>query len=746
MSTGNEFASITAKKLLGFVDFNAYLLRYLQSSSQEATKRLFIQGAFEERMPLSSPGADQLRVDLKPTLLDGLVHDGAGHLLDLEQVVRTATFENVMGQTYEVGARYIEYPREIRINPRTGKPEYDRFVEGIGVDAEPDDVFVGVGTITFGIDPLFEDGVARGDHTGRLVRVFRTVPGDIATTEAVAIEECTVYYDGANKIDTVGNLGQTTPETSSSFYRVQLIGLTVLRDTATNRPSELPDEVFFIGTVDGNGGTPSAFDITGQKVIQSQAADQITVEALANWADGTTNPDDDLQAVLEKIVTDLTSTSGDRGAAKLTAPALADWADATTNPADILSDTLKKIVTDLTSTTGDRGAGKLTAAARANWADLTTNPVATLAAALAKIVTDLTSTAGSRGAGKLTAPVLSGVAYAVPASRLDNSLFSILSAVNVEHTYRVLDALLDFQLVDTAVSENLRDVAIANGTIVMVGDNATILTSVDGGISWAAGTPDAGFSGTFFGITNRGGNTWIAVGESGEVQTSTDGLTWVRRHTTGNDLHAVANGPQLVAVGDGVCLISVDGGTSWSGGGALPGGGGTNYDAVIYNDPAGLFVATGKTGNAATSLAYSATGAAWTAVNVGIDDVYSLIDGRDRGIVVMGTGGSAFSTDGISYTTDGFGDGYTALFTGNEFIALQVAGSTAQVSYDGTNWGDIITTCFAIPQSTQLRVLEDVFVLGVGPGASNARVAFAPALNAGGVRGYYRSRRWTAPT
>lgn len=78
------------------------------------------------------------------------------------------------------------------------------------------------------------------------------------------------------------------------------------------------------------------------------------------------------------------------------------WADSTTNPAATVEAQLDKIISDLTSTTGTRGAGKLTAPARGNWADSTTNPATTLDAAIAKIVTDLASAGGLNKIGKLT--------------------------------------------------------------------------------------------------------------------------------------------------------------------------------------------------------------------------------------------------------------------------------------------------------------------------------------------------------
>lgn len=313
MTTGSEFVHITDKKLLGFQDFGSRFFDYLRENIRDAVDRLFIQGSFTEKVPLSSPGTDQVQIDLKPTEGDGVVHDGYGNIIDLEQIDRTAYFDNLTGTTYEVGAAYIEYPEEIRINPNTGKPEYDRYVDGVGVQAEPDSVTDNGSNITFQVDSLFEQGVSVADHTGRIVRVFKKQLADGATSAAIAIETCTVFYGGGqNQITTTGSLGQTSVSTTASDYYVQLVGIIVLKDTATNRPTQSPDSVFFAGTVAGNtGATPTVFNITNQNRIDAQSASSMaftpyTGAAPISWALSSS----DVQSALEEIVNDLTSTGG----------------------------------------------------------------------------------------------------------------------------------------------------------------------------------------------------------------------------------------------------------------------------------------------------------------------------------------------------------------------------------------------------------------------------------------------------
>jgi hypothetical protein len=567
MPTGSDFALVTDKKLLGVRDFDLWMLKYLSDRTSQAVKRLFIQGAFLERLPLSSPGAGRVRADLKPTELDGMAHDGSGRLLDLEEIDRVAYFPNVNGQTYEVGAAYIEYPVGIRTNPRTGKFEYDHMREGIGVAATPDSVAVGVSTLTFVVDSLFEQGITPGNHAGRQVRVFLSVPGDAATSEAVAIETCTVFYSGGhNKITTTGLLGQTSASATASAYLVQLIGLTVLANGASNRPSQLPESVFFLGTVLGNAGTPVTFDITGQQIIQSQSADFVTVSPLPDWADGTTNPGGTVQASLEKIITDLTSDD------------LPAWADGTTNPATQLRLQLAKLVTDLTSTTGAGGTGKI-----------------------------------------YGVDLAGGSPYAMGSSSLVLQLAALQTSLNETAVFNErrseFEAIRSLEVVYTDVGGGaFRDIAThfngddPNDYIVQmlaVGDTNTIARFTPGQ-QWLSVTPDAAFSAGFNAVA-YGAIGFALVGNAGEIQSYISGAM-TRRLNGGNILRDVAyKGGTYCAVGDSGDVWTSTNLTAWTQRTGAVGMTTENYLAIETNGT--LFVVMTASGKVMTSP----DGITWTA-------------------------------------------------------------------------------------------------------------------------------------
>jgi hypothetical protein len=674
MPTGADFALVTDKKLLGVRDFDLWLLKYLRDYIGQGVKRLFIQGSFQERMPLSSSSPNFIDVELKPTYNDGFAHDGSGHILDLgvDDELREVAFANVSGQTYEVGASYVEYPVGIRTNPRTGRFEYDRMREGIGVQASPDSMTVDPSTLTFVVDALFEQGVTVGDHTNRAVRVFRLAPGDAASDESIAIETCTVFYDGQNKITTSGQLGQTAPSNDEDVYVVQLIGVTVLMNTATNAPSQLPQSVFFIGTVEGNGGTPDTFDITGQQVIEAQSADMITVDplpdwfdsdnnpggtlqdvlekiitdlatvqtgdlstagsqkiaslALDDWFDGTTNPEDSVQAQLSKIVSDLGGVFNDGdivGAQKISAGALANWADGTTNDFGSVQTVLAGIVAALVSVTGQRGAGKITAPALPDWADGTTNPAARVDEALAKVVTDLTSLVDAGGTAKIAGIEITGEPYTMGAGPLLIQLAGLLTGLNETAVYNErrteFEALRNVNLVYTdAGGGSFRDIAAQhNGgdpnefieQMIAVGDGNTI-ARFSPGQNWLSVSPDAGFNSGFNSVA-QGGSVFVIVGNSGEIQSGTGG-TFTRRKNGGNSLRAVAYmGGTFCAVGDSGDIWTSPTGTTWTQRTGAAGTTAQNYVGIATDGSQFVVLVGNNTGQTAKVMT-SPDGVTWT--------------------------------------------------------------------------------------------------------------------------------------
>ena len=71
-------------------------------------------------------------------------------------------------------------------------------------------------------------------------------------------------------------------------------------------------------------------------------------------------------------------------------------------------------------------------------------------------------------------------------------------------------------------TNNLNDITYGNSTFVAVGNSGNILTSSDG-TSWDNRT--SGTSNDLYGVTYEN-STYVATGENGTILTSSDGITW----------------------------------------------------------------------------------------------------------------------------------------------------------------------------------------------------------------------------
>ena len=178
--------------------------------------------------------------------------------------------------------------------------------------------------------------------------------------------------------------------------------------------------------------------------------------------------------------------------------------------------------------------------------------------------------------------------------------------VGYSGTIATIDSAGVLSTVSPLTPYGLSGVAVAGSTYVAVGDNGTVITSLNSGATWQTVTAATGetlldveygngmwMAGGYFGalITSPDGVNWtdasgsfshiyditygdgkfVAHGGSGTLMASTDGLTWKEFHVTDSYLPAgvYAEGRFTVAGGDGVILQSL----SSSGGGGGGGGG-----------------------------------------------------------------------------------------------------------------------------------------------------------------------------
>lgn len=259
MSTSDKYVNITQNKILGYSDFQTRLLSYLKKETNDALAQVWDGPVVHDvALTMAGNGANKFQINGSSRASDGL-----GNFIDIANatVKSSINFQNTNGVTYHVAMTYTVVPEEIDVNPRTGNPDYRSFKEEVGISNLPDSVADnGDGTITFIVDSVTEASVT---NAGRQVLVYKIVPDKGASTVAIAMETCTVAWDGSNnKITTVASLGQTTISTDSNDYIVVLLGPVVKRYT------DLSNTVgyVYVGSITGNGGTPATFNYANQQL------------------------------------------------------------------------------------------------------------------------------------------------------------------------------------------------------------------------------------------------------------------------------------------------------------------------------------------------------------------------------------------------------------------------------------------------------------------------------------------------
>lgn len=200
----------------------------------------------------------------------------------------------------------------------------------------------------------------------------------------------------------------------------------------------------------------------------------------------------------------------------------------------------------------------------------------------------------------------------------------------------------------------VRDVAFSNNQFVAVGDSGTVLTSTDG-MSWSpatvSGAPD-------FRYATHDGTVWMAVstnsasGKDETIWTSTNGTSWTQHGNLGFDVYGVAGkAGTLYAVGwYGGIEYSLDHGLTWQSA-ATPGSSRWSTGSIAIA-PDGTFLVTGKAmdeSGTPQALLVSTNGTEWTRSSAGTTfawDVQALVYGFGR-FLASADGGVIRTSNGI---------------------------------------------------------------------------------------------------
>ena len=153
-----------------------------------------------------------------------------------------------------------------------------------------------------------------------------------------------------------------------------------------------------------------------------------------------------------------------------------------------------------------------------------------------------------------------------------------------------------WRAVASPTTDRLEDVVFANGRFVAVGESGTILVSTDG-LNWFNQTrgPNHDLDGLAV-----GNGLAVAVGKNGTILSSTDGSSWTQAQAAALDvgLHGVAFGQnKWVAVGDSTNIFTSTNGLDWEA--HWPGFEFNYLKSVHYAN--GLWVAAGVYGEILTS-------------------------------------------------------------------------------------------------------------------------------------------------
>lgn len=240
---------------------------------------------------------------------------------------------------------------------------------------------------------------------------------------------------------------------------------------------------------------------------------------------------------------------------------------------------------------------------------------------------------------------------------------------------------------------------------VAVGDSGKLATSPDG-ITWTQRT--SSFSTTnIFGIA-WSGSYWVACGDSGKIATSTDGITWTQRTSgTADNLSCSAYGNNLYLVGGaaGTLLSATDPTSTWTSRTSTISSDGYIFynDAIYYAPDQAIWVLGfdgGILGISTGTLASSTDGTTWTSRNSpfnlfflsvgGFTSTGSIIIG---GITVDGSGPTTdvmSSTNGTTWTNRAPADTteYTRFAAVDDAGFMVVGGPKIQSTTDGVTYTD----------------------------------------------------------
>lgn len=253
-------------------------------------------------------------------------------------------------------------------------------------------------------------------------------------------------------------------------------------------------------------------------------------------------------------------------------------------------------------------------------------------------------------------------------------------------------------------------IAYGNGKYVAVGSSGYVTTSTDG-INWTTPKQIAGSSYTWNGIIYANGK-FVACGQYSYIAVSTDGTNWttykVDSSATYNWADIAYGNSKFVVVGSSGRISTSSNGTTWT----TPNWFDSSHNLLSIAYGNGKFVTMG---NGSTYIGVSTNGTTWSkyAVPSGMLMGYGMAFGNGKFVCSSSNGHIFTSNDGqtwTKFTTDVNGNWMDVIYNGEMFIAVGRSWNnsyskyvnTITTSIDGETWtpteivkdenGGIITT------------------------------------------------------
>lgn len=249
-------------------------------------------------------------------------------------------------------------------------------------------------------------------------------------------------------------------------------------------------------------------------------------------------------------------------------------------------------------------------------------------------------------------------------------------------------------------STAIRDVATDTFSYVAVGDSGKLATSPDG-ITWTQQT--SGFGTTGITSVAYGNGYWVAVGNSGKMSYSTNGTTWTSNDGLGlsivNTLSAVewGNGTWAIIRDNGAVYTNTTPVGTWTARTSTLAAGGQTNRAIWYWPDQSIWVAGSDSGTTG-ALASSTDAATWTARTSAIDMASSrtmFVSNTSTIACRVQTRTTALgdvqnSTNGTTWTNQIPANTTIQMYTSavDDAGLMAIAGAVVETSTDGSSWTD----------------------------------------------------------